>query len=105
MRMTLFASFAVAFVLSFVSFHDAGSETLMQCMEKCIQYEGGMSDTNKATCKTRCGSKYVNQNQQAPGQRDCMGQFKQCNKACGKEKIGQPSPCHKKCKAHLRTCN
>jgi hypothetical protein len=33
-----------------------------------------------------------------------MGEFKSCNRTCGKEKIGQPSPCHKQCKATLRTC-
>jgi len=104
MRTSLFASLTIALVLTLFSFQEAKSETLMQCMESCIQYEGGNSATNKATCKTRCGSKYVNQNKKPAGQRDCMGEFKNCNKSCGKEKIGQPSPCHKQCKAVLRTC-
>ncbi len=103
MRMTLAVSCAAALVLSLISFQGANSETLMQCMEKCIQFEGGNSATNKETCKNRCGAKFVNQ--QPAGKRDCMGDFKRCNKACGKEKIGQPSPCHKECKARLRTCN
>ncbi|MBC8269349.1 MAG: hypothetical protein H8E36_11410 [Rhodospirillaceae bacterium] len=102
MRMTLFASFAIAFVLSMMSFQDARGETLMQCMEDCIQHEGGNSATNKATCKTRCGAKFVNP--KPAGNRDCMGEFKGCNTSCGKEKIGNPSPCHKECKAQLKTC-
>ncbi len=102
MRPMLFATLALAFFLSLMPFEKAQSETLMQCMEKCIQYEGGNSATNKETCKNRCGAKFINQKPAA--KRDCMGEFKGCNKACGKEKIGQPSPCHKQCKAVLRTC-
>lgn len=105
MRLTSFAVIAFAFLLSLMPLEEARGETLMQCMEQCIQYEGGNSATNKETCKNRCGAKLLNQQkQQQSGKRDCMGEFKNCNKGCGKEKIGKPSPCHKQCKARLRTC-
>ena len=79
----------------------AQSETLIKCMEKCISYEGGFSDTNSSKCKIRCGSTFP---QQSMHKQDCMGDFKNCYKICGKEKIGQPSSCHKKCKLALKTC-
>ncbi len=94
---------ALAVLLLLGSAAAADAETLTQCMEKCIQYEGGNSAANKLTCKNRCGGAAVKVPDPA-GQKDCMGEFKACNKACGKEKIGQPSPCHKQCKAALRTC-
>jgi hypothetical protein len=102
MRPILIVAAAFTLVFSIASFKKAESETLMQCMEKCISYEGGNSDTNKATCKSRCGAAMLKQ--PPAGKRDCMGEFKSCNRTCGKEKIGQPSPCHKLCKATLRTC-
>ena len=92
----------VGLLLSLMSFEDARSETLLQCMEKCISYEGGNSDTNKATCKTRCGSAMIKQ--KPAGMRDCKGEVKACRSKCGKEKIGQPSACHKECKALQMSC-
>jgi hypothetical protein len=85
-----------------ISFQKAEGETLKQCMEKCVSYEGGNSGVNKATCRSRCGSAMLKES--PVGNRDCMGEFKFCSTTCGKEKIGQPSSCHKKCKAILRTC-
>jgi len=102
MRAMLIAGLAIFLVVVMMPPQKAQGETLMQCMEKCIQYEGGNSATNKATCKNRCGAAAVKN--QSGGKRDCMGEFKICNQKCGKEKIGQPSPCHKQCKAGLRTC-
>ncbi len=97
---TGFGLVALVVVLAFAP--SSQSETLMQCMEECIQYEGGNSAANKLTCKNRCGPAAI---KKLPGViKDCMGAFKACNVACGPEKIGQPSACHKKCKRTLRTC-
>ena len=89
--------------LSAISFPTAEGETLEQCMEKCISYEGGNSEVNKGTCKSRCGS--VMFKQSPAKKRDCMVEFKTCMRSCGKEKIGLPSPCHKLCKENLKTCS
>lgn len=106
MRLTLISTLALAFLISILPLKESKSETLMECMTNCIHHEGGNSETNKATCKSRCGSKHVNQQSMGSGgKRDCVGDFKRCNKSCGKEKIGNPSPCHKECKTTLRTCN
>jgi hypothetical protein len=102
LRLSLFAGLVVAALLSFSSSDASGAETLLQCMQKCITYEGGNSDTNKATCKTRCGAAMVNQ--KPAGMRDCRGEVKACRSKCGKEKIGNPSPCHKQCKELQMTC-
>ena len=89
-------------LLSLVSFEDARSDTLLKCMEKCISYEGGNSDTNKATCKSRCGSALIKN--KLIGVRDCKGEVRACQSKCGKEKIGQLSACHKECKALQMSC-
>ena len=86
----------------YLFFQKVEGETLKQCMEKCVVYEGGISKVNKTTCKSRCGAATV---EKSPiGKRDCMIDFKLCNRTCGKEKIGQLSPCHKQCKVLLRMC-
>jgi hypothetical protein len=102
MRAALFVSL-VAVVFSLTSFQQAKGETLMQCMEKCIQYEGGNSSTNKDTCKSRCGAAQLKK--QPAKKQDCFGTYKACKKPCGKEKIGKPNACHQACKATLMTCN
>lgn len=102
MRPSLVAGLVFALVLSLASFGDAGAETLMQCMEKCISYEGGNSATNKETCKNRCGAAMIKQ--KPAGMRDCAGEVKACRAACGKEKIGQPNACQKECKALQMSC-
>jgi hypothetical protein len=102
MRPLLFISVVLSIVLLDASFQKADGETLLQCMEKCVSYEGGNSEANKATCKSRCGAAMLKQS--PVGKRDCMGEFKHCNRTCGKENIGQPSHCHKQCKAVLRSC-
>ena len=84
-------------------FQKAEGETLKQCMEKCISHEGGNSEVNKGTCKSRCGSVMLKQS--PVKKRDCMGEFKSCMMSCGKERIGQPSPCHKQCKAAIKLCS
>lgn len=89
-------------LLSLVSFEDSRSETLLKCMEKCVSYEGGNSDANKATCKPRCGSALIKK--KLVGVRDCKGEVKACQSKCGWEKIGQLSPCHKECKALQMSC-
>ena len=85
MRMSFVSGLILALIMSLASFQDAHSESLMQCMEKCIQYEGGNSATNKDTCKSRCGAAMIKS--KPGGMRDCMGEFKACKKKCGKEKI------------------
>ena len=88
--------------LSGATFQKAGGETLMQCTEKCISHEGGNSEANKVTCKSRCGAALLKQS--PVGKPDCMDEFKACSRTCGKENIGQPSFCHKQCKVVLKTC-
>ena len=71
---------------------------LMQCMEKCIRYEGGNTATNKETCKSRCASVPMS----APGRDgapDCMAQYKDCRGACAKNKS-----CRRACKKRLMSC-
>ena len=102
MRPLLFFAVVLSIVLLDPSFRKADGGTLLQCLEKCVSYEGGNSETNKATCKSRCGAAMLKQS--PVGKRDCMGEFKSCHRTCGKEIIGQPSPCHKQCKAVLRIC-
>ena len=102
MRALFFIAVVFSIVLLDASFQKADGETLLQCMEKCVSYEGGNSETNKATCKSRCGAAVLKQS--PVGKRDCMSDFKSCKRTCGKENIGQPSNCHKQCKAVLRTC-
>jgi hypothetical protein len=102
MRPLLFVSVVLSIVLLDASFQKADGEILLQCMEKCVSYEGGNSEANKATCKSRCGAAMLKQS--PVGKRDCMGEFKSCNRTCGKEIMGLPGPCHKQCKAVLRVC-
>jgi hypothetical protein len=102
MRSLPLVAVVFSIVLLDASFQKAGGKATMRCMEKCISYEGGNSEANKVTCKSRCGAAFL---KQLPiGKRDCMGEFKSCSRTCGKENIGQPSACHKQCKVELRTC-
>lgn len=103
MRLLLLLAIVLPMNLLDNSFQKAEGETLKQCMERCVSYEGGNSQANKGTCKSRCGSVMLKQS--TVKRRDCMGVFKSCMKSCGKEKIGQPSSCHKQCKAVLKTCS
>ena len=102
MRFILLVIIVIYIIFLNTPFQKAESETLQQCMEKCISYEGGRSKVNKVTCKSRCGTEILKQSPVV--KRDCMGEFKSCNRTCGKEKIGQLSSCHQQCKAVLRIC-
>ncbi|MHA1597229.1 MAG: hypothetical protein ACTSV1_00765 [Alphaproteobacteria bacterium] len=79
----------------------AEAETLMQCMTKCVQYEGGNSATNKATCKSRCAeSTGMTSGAANPAQpRDCMKEFKACKKG-----MKSSSAAYKACKQRLMSC-
>jgi hypothetical protein len=90
----LFVAIGLVFALSGAT----EAETLMQCMTKCVQYEGGNSATNKATCKSRCAESTGATKQAAP--RDCMKEFKACKK-------GQKSSSaeYKACKKRLMSCS
>ncbi len=102
MRPFFLFTISVTVIFLGIFFQKVEGETLKQCMEKCVVYEGGISKVNKTTCKSRCGAATV---EKSPiGKRDCMIDFKLCNRTCGKEKIGQLSPCHKQCKVLLRMC-
>jgi len=72
----------------------AQSGNLMQCMEQCIRSEG---KAEKATCKSRCATISTKR----PKQKDCMGNYKRCQKSCPK---GNNS-CRKGCKARLMKCS
>jgi|GEM_PF-2236629 len=102
MRPIFLFAISVTVIFLGVFFQKVEGETLKQCMEKCIGHEGGASNVNKTICKSRCGSAIMDKS--PVGKRDCMIDFKLCNRTCGKEKIGQPSPCHKQCKVLLRMC-
>jgi len=71
----------------------AQSGNIMQCMEQCIRSEGA---SEKATCKSRC----ANVSSKRPKQKDCMGNYKKCQKSCGKNK-----DCKRSCKARLMKCS
>ena len=102
MRLVLLYTLVLSIVFLDIFFHKVEGETLNQCIEKCVGYEGGNSKVNKTTCKSRCGAAIL---KKTPVRKsDCMFDFKSCNRSCGKEKIGQPSSCHRQCKASLRTC-
>ena len=102
MRPLLLVAVVFSIVLLDATYQKAEGETLLQCMKKCVSYEGGNSEANRVTCKIRCGGASLKQS--PVEKRDCMSEFKSCSRTCGKEKIGQPSPCHKECKEMLRTC-
>lgn len=76
----------------------AQAETLMQCMTKCVQYEGGNSATNKATCKARCADSTGATKQSQP--RDCMADFKACKKG-----YKSSSAEYRACKKKLMSCS
>ena len=73
--------------------------SLMQCMEKCLKYEGNIS-TAKSTCKMRCAEISIQNNSIIPNT-DCMGLYKKCRQICPKKnKI-----CRRKCKETLNQCS
>ena len=76
----------------------AQSSDLMQCMEKCLRYEG---KDQKETCKLRCADipSVTGPGSRPAGQHDCMGQYKTCQKDCGKDRN-----CQKACKTQLMNC-
>jgi len=90
----LVAALGLVFALS----GPADAETLMQCMTKCVQYEGGNSDTNKATCKARCAESTGATKRPEP--RDCMKDFKACKKG-----HKSSSAEYKACKQTLMSCS
>ena len=71
----------------------ADSRDAMQCVAKCVGYEGKLAFE---TCKWRCG----NISSQPQNTHDCMSIYKQCLKTCGSEKS-----CKKVCKDHLMHCS
>ncbi|MBT3239013.1 MAG: hypothetical protein HOK06_09300 [Rhodospirillaceae bacterium] len=96
-RMIILALFGLVFAFNLTPDAPAKAETLMQCMTKCIQHEGGNDATNKATCKSRCAASTGVGKAAKP--RDCMGEFKACKK-------GQKSSSavYKACKQKLMSC-
>ena len=84
-------------LLSLGSIQNAQSETLMQCMEKCIRGAGNLTDANKAECKTSCATATFKTN--PSGMRDCMGEYKACRNQCGKDKT-----CQRQCKKRQMSC-
>lgn len=75
----------------------ADGETLLQCVTRCVQYEGGNSAANKAICKSRCASSTGAVKRDEP--RDCMKDFKACKKGY---KSGSAE--YKACKQALMSC-
>ena len=96
-RFQLWVGLVFVLLLSLGSIQNAQSETLMQCMQKCIRYEGGNTTTNKQTCKSRCTTTTLKSN--PSGMRDCMGEYKACRKECGKDKT-----CQRTCKKRQMSC-
>ena len=77
----------------------ATTNSLMQCMEKCVKYEGNTS-TTKSTCKMRCANVSI-QNNSNVLKINCMGNFKECRQACPKK----DKRCQRKCKEKLNRCS
>ena len=96
-RFQLWVGLVFVLLLSLGSIQNAQSETLMQCMQKCIRYEGGNTTTNKQTCKSRCATTTLKS--KPSGMRDCMGEYKACRKKCDKDKT-----CQRKCKSKQMSC-
>jgi len=76
-------------------------DSVMQCMEKCVIQEGGNTATNRTTCKLRCANIAPATGAGAPagGMRDCMGEFKACDRACAADQA-----CKQACKQKLMGC-
>jgi|GEM_PF-4636847 len=76
----------------------AQQQDIMQCMERCLRYEGR---DQKETCKLRCADvpSVTGQGGRPPGERDCMARFKACGKDCGRDR-----KCAAACKAELMNC-
>ena len=93
-------SLFAAFVLAAAAFPaPAFAQTdIMKCMEQCLRYEG---KDQKETCKLRCADipSVTGPGSRPPGQQDCMGQYKACQRDCGKDR-----ECHKACKTQLMNC-
>ncbi len=87
---------AIALCLSAVQAVPApalASAELMQCMVDCIKSEG---KDEKDTCKSRCADIPISAD---PQNKDCMAIYKQCKKACEKDK-----ECRQICKDALTNC-
>ena len=97
MRTITILGLVFGLLLSLGSIQNAQSETLMQCMQKCIRESGKLTDANKATCKTSCATAMFKAN--PSGMRDCMGEYKACRKECGKDKT-----CQRQCKKRQMSC-
>ena len=76
----------------------AQQQDMMQCMERCLRYEGRDA---KDTCKLRCADvpSVTGPGGRPPGERDCMARFKACGKDCGPDR-----KCAAACKAELMSC-
>jgi hypothetical protein len=95
------SAFAVAFVVAVADVPApalAQQQDLMRCMEQCLRHEGR---DQKETCKLRCADipSVTGPGSRPPGQQDCMGQYKACQRDCGKDR-----ECHKACKTQLMNC-
>jgi len=69
-------------------------QNMMQCMTDCIKAEG---EGEYDICKLRCAD--VPMGGEGGQSQDCMGDFKQCKKACKKDK-----DCKQACKDALMGC-
>lgn len=69
-------------------------QNMMQCMTDCIKTEG---ESEYDSCKLRCAD--VPMGGEGSQSHDCMGDFKQCKKACKNDK-----DCKQACKDALMGC-
>ena len=97
MKQIILIAIALTVLMQLGAIQNAQSETLMQCMQKCIRELGKLTDDNKATCKTRCATATFKAN--PSGMRDCMGEYKACRNQCGKDKT-----CQRQCKKRQMSC-
>ena len=84
MRAIAITGLVFVVLLSLVPVKKPQGETLMQCMQICIRYEGGTTTANKATCKSRCAAATLKS--KTGGMRDCMGEYKVCRQKVWKGK-------------------
>lgn len=87
--------FAVLALLLSCAAPQVQADEMMDCMVKCIKYEGGNTDTNRSTCKMRCANVGTSQ----PQMRDCGKELRTCIGSCKRD-----TTCEAACRKASTTC-
>ena len=102
MRLSFCTTYLAILLLALLSVNQnpvSASDNLMQCMTKCLKFEGN-TPTSKNTCKLRC-SNYELPNLEKDQTKDCMSIFKICRSVCKKS----DQNCKRECKKALMGCS